>query len=257
MTETMHLARNGWQPEEIEMLWQEIRSAAESGAPLRGVFERMGKTLGRKPNSVRNYYYMQMRTQAGEEMQRAAPFELFTEEEVHHLLREILMARGQGKSVRACVMELSRGDRALMLRYQNKYRSILRKRPDMIRAVCRELTEEGLPAPDARMQFPEKEENSLSYGHRETLDEDMQAVYNALEKLEKRLNPPGVSNGDRLRVQRDLLLMQLEDLQLAAREMISCCKEFLGNPPEDRSACLPVFCDELTGHLAKLESCSG
>ena len=53
MTETMHLARSGWQPEEIDMLWQEIRAAGESGAPLRGVFERMGKALGRKPNSIR------------------------------------------------------------------------------------------------------------------------------------------------------------------------------------------------------------
>ena len=59
MEQTMHLARNGWQPEEIDMLWQEIQSAADSGAPLKSVFERMGKALGRKPNSVRNYYDMQ------------------------------------------------------------------------------------------------------------------------------------------------------------------------------------------------------
>ena len=240
------------------MLWQEIRSAAESGAPLRGVFERMGKTLGRKPNSVRNYYYMQLRAQAGDEMRRAAPFELFTEEEVHHLLREILTARGQGKSVRACVTELAGGDRARMLRYQNKYRSILRKHPEMIRAVCRELEEAGMPAPDVQTAIWEKREGEHPAGvHRESPDADMQAAYDALENLEKRLNPPGVSDGDRLRVQRDLLLMQLEDLQLAAKDVILCCKEFLGNAPEERSAYLELFCDTLAGCLAKLESCSG
>lgn len=61
MEQTMPLTRNGWSEEETQMLWQEIRAAAENGAPLRGVFERMGQALGRKPNSVRNYYYMQLR----------------------------------------------------------------------------------------------------------------------------------------------------------------------------------------------------
>ena len=72
------------------MLWQEIRQAAESGAPLRGVFERMGQTLGRKPNSVRNYYYMQLRDQAGKEYRRAAPFETFSDEDIHQLLTKEL-----------------------------------------------------------------------------------------------------------------------------------------------------------------------
>lgn len=258
MTETMHLARNGWRPEEIELLWQEIRAAGESGAPLRGVFERMGKTLGRKPNSVRNYYYMQMRTQAGDEMRRAAPFELFSEDEVHQLLRKILMARGQGKSVRACVMELSGGDRALMLRYQNKYRAILRKRPEMLRHVCRELEAEGLPAPHGEEIAVEKEKKALGMTQpMESRDADVQAVYDAVERLEKRLNTPGVSSGDRLRVQRDLLLMQLEDLQLAARDVIQCCKDFIGSIPEERGALTPAFCEALAGYLSKLESCAG
>ena len=73
MEQTMPLMRNGWSPEETELLWQEIRAAAESGAPLRGVFERMGQALGRKPNSVRNYYYMQLRGQGDASIRRAAP----------------------------------------------------------------------------------------------------------------------------------------------------------------------------------------
>jgi len=260
MTETMHLARSGWRPEEIDLLWQEIRAAGESGAPLRDVFERMGKTLGRKPNSVRNYYYMQMRAQGGEEVKRAAPFEMFTEEEVHKLLRSVLSARGRGQSVRACVMDLSGGDRALMLRFQNKYRSILRKRPDMIRDVCRELEEEGLPAPSFSLLEKEKEARPQDAAPAllpEMQDADVQAALEALKKLAGRLNPPGVTGGDRLRVQRDLLLMQLEDLQLAAKDVILCCKDYLGSTPEERLALTPAFCDALAGHLAKLESCSG
>lgn len=254
MTESMQLAKNGWRQEEIDMLWQEIRDAAETGTPLRGVFERMGETLGRKPNSIRNYYYMQLRSQAGDDFQRAAPFETFSEEEVHDLLRQVLMARGLGKSVRACVTEMAGGDRALMLRYQNKYRSILRKRPQLLRKICEELQQEGLP-------FPEfTEENRKAPGCEGEIsafslqDSDILEAVRILEKLEKRLVPPGVTEHDRLKVQKDLLLMQLEDLQLAARDVIHCCKEFLGETMEERAERLPAFCDELTGHVTKMEN---
>lgn len=260
MEQTINLARNGWRPEETDMLWREIRAAAETGAPLRGVFERMGQTLGRKPNSVRNYYYMQLRDQAGDEFRRAVPFEMFTEEEVHQLLRDVLMARGRGQSVRACVMALSGGDRSLMLRYQNKYRAILRKHPEMIHQVCQELAEEGLPCPRQEEAVVKKESAAVPTdweSRQVSADPDVQAVFDALETLARRLNPPGVSNGDRLRVQRDLLLMQLEDLQLAARSIIGCCKEFLGNPEEMRMEKMEEFCSMLAEKVAQLEGCAG
>ena len=161
MEQTMHMSHSGWSREETELLRNEVKQASETGAPLRVVFERMGETLGRKPNSVRNYYYMQLRGQEGEGCKRAAPFETFTEEEIHDLLRHVLAAKGQGQSVRASVMDLSHGDKTLMLRYQNKYRALLRKRPDLIEAICRELKAAGEPCPDMTVTFrpiePEEE----------------------------------------------------------------------------------------------------
>ena len=258
MEETMHLARNGWSAEETDLLWREIRAAAETGAPLRGVFERMGQTLGRKPNSVRNYYYMQLRDQAGDEMRRAAPFETFTEDEVHDLLRAVLMAQGKGQSVRACVMEMSGGDKARMLRYQNKYRAILRKKPAMIESVCRELRQENLPCPDSA---PTVTARSLTAGADVRMeaaeDQDVQVILKALHSLAARARESGVGGSDRLKVQRDLLLMQLEDVQLAARDLIAVCKEFLGTSPAERADGIPVFCAELAEKLARLESVSG
>ena len=53
-------SRAGWREDEIDRLWDEIRRANENGQPLRSVFEEMGDQLGRKPNSVRNYYYMRL-----------------------------------------------------------------------------------------------------------------------------------------------------------------------------------------------------
>ena len=256
MEQTTHLTRGGWRPEETEMLWQEIRAAAETGAPLRGVFERMGQTLGRKPNSVRNYYYMQLRDRAGDEFRRATPFATFSDEEIHQLLRRIMMARGQGQSVRACVMELAGGDRALMLRYQNKYRSLLRKKPALLQRVCQELRAEGLPCPG--------EEAAVSLRPRQPIpeyewsqDPDVRAILSALSALAGRAQAAAAPEGDRLRVQRDLLLLRLEDLQTAAKAMISDCKDFLGVPAEDRPGQLPIFCDALAGHVRALEKASG
>ena len=213
--------RNGWQEAESRRLWQEIEQAAVSGEPLRSVFERMGEELKRKPNSVRNFYYMQLRTQPGQGMRRAAPFELFSQDEIRQLVRQVLISKGKGESVRACVMRMANGDRKQMLRLQNKYRSILSKRPNLITEIAQELTDEGMvfenplphtPAPAVTLSAPETE------------DADARALYHAVENLLRRAAESD-PRGDRARAQRDVCLMQLEDLQKAAGELVLICKE--------------------------------
>ena len=134
-------AHSGWSPEETAQLWQEVRSCATSALPLRVAFDNMAAITGRKSNSIRNYYYAAVKS--GE-----APFTPFTPEETDDLLRRILMAQGQGISVRACVTALSGGDRALALRLQNKYRALLKSHPDQVLRVLQALRDEGLPAAD-------------------------------------------------------------------------------------------------------------
>ena len=109
------------------------------------MFDRLGQELGRKPNSIRNFYYAQVRAQTGEAMGRALPFETFSPEEVERLIESVLTARAQGLSVRACVRKLADGDRTLMLRYQNKYRSTVRTRPELVHRVMDRLAQAGIP----------------------------------------------------------------------------------------------------------------
>ena len=142
-----HPGRAGWQEAETARLFSAVEAANAAGTPLRSVFESLSDDLGRKPNSIRNYYYACLR-QLPESAQRSPAFRPFTPEETHELLRQVLMARGKGMSVRACVMEMSQGSHSRMLRYQNKYRTILKTRPEMIAQVCEELKQEGLPCPD-------------------------------------------------------------------------------------------------------------
>ena len=154
MEQTAVRAHTGWREDEIDRLWDGIRQANASGEPLRTVFEEMGKSLGRKPNSVRNFYYMQLRRRDGADVRRAAPFETFTEDEVRALVRDVLVARSRGQSVRSAVMALSQGDRARMLRYQNKYRSVLKKRPELVSDVVEELRQEGIVCPISPLGRP-------------------------------------------------------------------------------------------------------
>ena len=143
-----HTGKPGWQEAETARLFSAVQEASAVGAPLRSVFESLSGDLGRKPNSIRNYYYACLRQQPDAES-RTPAFQPFTPEETHELLRQVLMARGRGQSVRACVMALSQGSHSRMLRYQNKYRTILKTRPEMIAQVCEELKAEGLPCPEA------------------------------------------------------------------------------------------------------------
>ncbi len=144
---TRHPGRAGWQEAETARLFSAVKEANASGAPLRSVFESLSGDLGRKPNSIRNYYYACLRQNAQDGVHTPA-FRPFTQEETHELLRQVLMARGKGMSVRACVMALSEGSQSRMLRYQNKYRTILKTRPELIAQVCEELRQEGLPCPE-------------------------------------------------------------------------------------------------------------
>lgn len=237
-------------------LFNEIREAAKTGASLRCVFERMGEKLGRKPNSVRNYYYMQLRSQAPE-APRAAPFELFTDEETDMLLRAVLVAKAKGQSVRSCVMELSEGDRAKMLRYQNKYRSILRKRPERITAMCERLAAEGVSAPDPTRDQKEDGARARVEEKLMQMDPDGAKLYAALERLIDRAQQGGQGNADRLRVQRDMALLKLEDMTHAANDMVLLCKEYLGMTDGEQAAGRQAFLDELAHHISQVENAGG
>ena len=133
--QTLTHPKGGWQQEEIDLLFQAVQDAADSGTPLRDVFSKVGTQLSRKPNSIRNFYYARIR-QEPSLAQRQTPFRSFSSTEVRELLRQVLIGRGQGQSVRACVTQLANGDRAGMLRYQNKYRSILKNKPEMLSGLC-------------------------------------------------------------------------------------------------------------------------
>ena len=220
--------KGGWQQEEIDLLFSAVNEAAEQGKPLRDVFADVGVTLSRKPNSIRNFYYARVR-EMPELAARQTPFRSFTPDEVRQLLRHVLIGRGQGQSVRACVTELAQGDRAGMLRYQNKYRSILKNRPELLLEVAQELRMEGLPCPDnvaacRRYECASRNGEPLERLKPHLSDPAVHGmVENLLDLLNRQQSTPADGmvpfakwaearrEADRLKVEVDLLKMALED----------------------------------------------
>ena len=277
----------GWQEQETSRLFSAVQEARGSGAPLRQVFEDLSVDLGRKPNSIRNYYYACLRNQE-QNTPRVQAFIPFTEAETHDLLRQVLTGCGQGMSVRACVTEMAGGDKSLMLRYQNKYRSTLRARPELIREVMEELESEGLPCADpytargaesAPGELLEQTRQRLSRTGDPALLKLLEGL-NAL--LDLALAPPkadaaqaatppyaGISDDafnrallerDRLSARNDLLRIALDDEQGKHETLCSACstlvktlRDFLSQSELMRAQQLGDFCHSLELELPMFE----
>lgn len=143
-------ARLGWNAEEDALLFEAVDGARENGAPLKAVFDTVAARTGRRPNSIRNYYYARIKQEggAGAKLAHNPAFVPFSDDEIHKLLVTVLTAQAKGTSVRACTLQMGDGDNRAMLRYQNKYRSLLKSNPVLVRRVVTELREQGRPAFD-------------------------------------------------------------------------------------------------------------
>lgn len=143
-------ARAGWKEREDAILWEEVAKARSEGRPLKSVFASVAQMTGRKANSVRNYYYAKVREHRGEPMvgglvPEVTAFVPFTQDEIAGLIKQVLSAQARGQSVRACTLELGRGDNKAMLRYQNKYRSVVKNNPQLVSEIMQQMQDEGMP----------------------------------------------------------------------------------------------------------------
>ena len=140
----------GWTEAEDEALKKAAMDARKKRLPLKTAFDAIAAETNRRPNSVRNHYYTQLK-----DAQKAEPaFLPFSDDETERLLRTVLLALSNGQSVRACTLELAGGDTRRMLRYQNKYRSLLRSQPEKVRSMRTALSEEGYAVPDPFVHDP-------------------------------------------------------------------------------------------------------
>lgn len=139
---------SGWSEAEEKLLFDEVKAVRQTGKPLKSAFERVAELTGRQPNSIRNYYYVRIKSldESDELFMGATAFVPFTESEVRELLKTILVNQAKGMSVRACTMMMGKNDTSKMLRYQNKYRAVIKNNPELVKSVLEELKAEGIEA---------------------------------------------------------------------------------------------------------------
>jgi len=272
----------GWQKQEIELLKNCVSEGAQTGESLRSVFERVAEQLGRKPNSIRNFYYAQLREHE-EGGERTLPFETFAPDEVEQLIEQVLTARAQGMSVRACVRKLSGGDKTRMLRYQNKYRSTVRTRPELVERVMHRLAEQGIPYvspyPPQGGEMQAAALPQLKSRAQAADDQRLSGFFDGLEHLldlafaksrqaepEDTLAPTArdseaLRRADRLNARCDMLRIALDDEQQRTRRlreeaggMVTLIKEYIALPDDGRMQQADVFCQQAAARLAAVEA---
>ena len=235
--------RAGWSESENRLLWETADEAQQQGLPLKAVFEQIAEQTGRRPNSIRNYYYAQVR-QRGDGQLHAARFVPFTQEEVDWLMEQVLIARAAGQSVRSCLQKLSGGDHSLMLRYQNKYRAVIKSRPDYVRDMVERLNDRGVSCDQPQVNHRVRADINVSCLNlneeaRRTGDAELARACDTISRYLRGLRAPG------------------DDTIRTARALIAPVKEFLALPDDEKSDALPSFCEELSAVIGEAEGAFG
>ncbi len=193
---------NGYTAEEAGSLVKFVCEGKSRGLTLTRIFESYAQKTGRAKGSVRNYYYSLLKKRDDENVKgvlagtnlKAEKIKPFTDEETDKILRAILTEKSKGVSVRRAVLKLADGDDKLMLRYQNKYRNVMIKQPERIKAIMEEC---GLPPTPAGQKKIEDKINELYDDMTRALRGENQRLTALVTKLsdENRLLKLQIKNG--------------------------------------------------------------
>lgn len=145
---------NNWTIEQTKTLFSLAREAKEKERGLVWAFSAMSNKTGRSVNSVRNYYYSQLKMfelvpslakDLGIELVDSSRerFELFEADEIDELLENVLSGKARGVSVRQVIADMSGGDGKKALRLQNKYRSMILHHREKVNEVMRRIGASG------------------------------------------------------------------------------------------------------------------
>ena len=234
--------RTGWSESENKLLWETADEAQQQGLPLKAVFEQIARQTGRRPNSIRNYYYAQVRSREDGQVPTAR-FVPFTQPEVDWLMEQVLIARAEGQSVRSCLQKLSGGDHSLMLRYQNKYRAVIKSRPEYVRGLVDKLNSEGISCDTPQVNH--RTRSDLNASCEQMVSEAQRAgdpeLARACDVLTKYLRERRTSAAG-------------ERLIEAVGELVVPIKDFLALPEDARSGEIAPFCEMLAEKIGAVEA---
>lgn len=204
---------NGYTEEEAKNLVEFIQEGKKKGKTLTYLFASYGLENGRAKGSVRNYYYTLMKNENHDERivklldgsdLSVEKIREFTPEETDEVLKSILAEKSKGLSVRRAIFNIAKGDDKLMLRLQNKYRNTLKKQPEKLRELAKEM---GLNESISSVKTSEREKRALPDRDflRHRLENEINALYDRLSKALKTENERLRAENSRLREENERL----------------------------------------------------
>ena len=186
------MMQSKWSNFEVKKLFQTVEKYKNENKSLLDAFKEFAKKSNRKPNSVRNYYYLEIRELSQNiERQKKLGIDLsnhkvnfsdkFSEEETKSLIKEILRQKCMGVSVRKSCLNLADGDLSKMVRFQNKFRNISATNRKLYEQCLSELKSEGLGIKSEKRNvvYMKPQERKLS-------DEDVNSLFLGLINLVKK-----------------------------------------------------------------------
>lgn len=189
-----------WNDAEIIQLFNFVEEEKNKNVNLVNIFKLFAQMTGRQPNSVRNYYYLELKELENNKHKRERlkinlknhskinQFS-FSCGEKKQLILDILKLSSMGYSVRKACLKLAGGDLNLMIRYQNKYRNTLLNNKKLIFDCVRELKEGGFVVKSPILGDGSKTENVvfMKPGKKALLsDDDINNLFAGLVRLVKK-----------------------------------------------------------------------
>lgn len=130
-----------WEDEEVKTLFRFVEVKKSEGVPLIKIFKEFADKTCRHQNSVRNYYYKEIKS-LGENIERLNKLKIklknhvakkplpFNSGEAKNTINQINQLIEKGYSVRRACLHLACGDATKMVRLQNKYRSEVKSKKE-------------------------------------------------------------------------------------------------------------------------------
>ncbi len=231
-----------WNNNEVKDLFSEVEDCKEKNKSLKLAFIAHAQKYGRKPNSVRNYYYHEVdnlkldggRLKAlGINLQNHSKNSIayFSKDEEGVLMKKVEDMVKRGMSVRKACLTLSNGDVNLMLRFQNKYRNYLAKSKPKPKNT---LPDNVIAFRKTAKTLTDGEVQSLFMGlvrlvKRNALEESEMAYQNKLNKANELLRKAIVSLKDKERdenkLKEEITKLKTENLRLTNLNLqLKCSK---------------------------------
>ena len=140
--------------------------------------------------------------------------------------------------MRACLQKLSGGDHSLMLRYQNKYRAVIKSRPDYVKALVERLNSEGV--------------NCVTPEVHHRVRSDLGASCRQLGEEARLYGDPELARACDV-ITRFITERRQADMP-AAKALIPPIKDFLALSREEKIASLDDFCAEIAMRIGSAEA---